>query len=85
MTPASATPMSIKERIVSFDGALDAEDLSKILKVDKASIYKQARQGTIPSFRIDTMVRFDPKALCEWYDLQAMGDVSLRNPTKKSR
>jgi excisionase family DNA binding protein len=70
MTPASATPMSIKDRIASFDGALEAEDLARILKINKASIYKQARKGTIPSFRVGTSIRFDPKALCEWYDRQ---------------
>ena len=62
--------MSIKEKICSFDGALEAKDLAKILGVKKTMIYQQARKGTIPSFRIGTLVRFDPRAVCDWFDRQ---------------
>jgi excisionase family DNA binding protein len=70
MTPESTTPMSIKERIGSFGGALNAEELAKIFRVTKASIYEQTRKGSLPSFRVGTSVRFDPKVVCEWYDRQ---------------
>jgi predicted DNA-binding transcriptional regulator AlpA len=70
MTPESTTPMSIKERIASFGRALEAKELAGIFGVTEALIYKQARTGAMPNFRIGTLVRFDPKAVCEWYDRQ---------------
>jgi excisionase family DNA binding protein len=70
MTPASATPMNIKERIASFGRALEAKELAEIFGVTEALIYKQARTGAIPSFRIGTLVRFDPRAVCDWLDRQ---------------
>lgn len=63
-------PTSIKERICNFEGALQARDLANIFGVTKNLIYEQARIGTLPSFRIGTAVRFDPRAVCEWYEKQ---------------
>lgn len=63
-------PMSIKEKIGSFSKAMQAKDLAGIFGVTKDLIYEQARLGTIPSFRIGTAVRFDPKRVSEWYDKQ---------------
>lgn len=63
-------PMSIKEKIASFTGAMEAKDLATIFSVTKATIYEQARLGILPSFRIGTAVRFDPRAVCDWYERQ---------------
>jgi excisionase family DNA binding protein len=63
-------PMSIKERIDSFGRALEAKELATLFNVTEDLIYKQARTGVMPSFKIGTLVRFDPKALCEWIDKQ---------------
>ena len=69
-TATTTTMMSMKERLFSFGRALGVKDLASIFGVTEATIYKQARQGTIPSFRIGTLVRFDPKLVCEWYEKQ---------------
>lgn len=59
----------IKDHLLTFARPwMEAEDVAAILGVKKDSIYKQARAGSIPSYRIGTSVRFDPKKLCEWYD-----------------
>jgi predicted DNA-binding transcriptional regulator AlpA len=63
-------PMGVKERIGSFGRALEAKELAAIFGVTEALIYKQARKGIIPSFRIGTLVRFDPRAVCDWFDRQ---------------
>lgn len=69
MQTAQAIP-SLRDRIIAFDGALTAKDVSKLLQMDTDTIYKAARRGEIPSFRIGTSVRFDPKNLAEWYERQ---------------
>lgn len=64
------TPQGIREMIAGFNRALTAEEIAGLLGVSKQMIRKQSRAGSIPSFRIGTSVRFDPKKLCEWYERQ---------------
>lgn len=66
----NTVPMSLKERIHSFGRALEAKELAAIFGVTEDLIYKQARTGVMPSFRIGTLVRFDPMEVCEWYEGQ---------------
>jgi hypothetical protein len=33
---------------------------------DKVTVFKQAAAGRIPSFRVGTCVRFDPRAVAQW-------------------
>lgn len=70
MPAATTQPLSVRDRIASFDHALTADDLSKLFAVEPDSIYKKARAGDIPSFRIGTSVRFDPKQIIDWLDRQ---------------
>jgi excisionase family DNA binding protein len=72
------TGVGIKARLMAFPGAVEAEDVAAILGVKKDSIYKLARSGGIPCFRIGTSVRFDPKKLSEWYDGQCIGDSGVK-------
>jgi len=74
-TTGSATPqlsdgtpesLSLADRIERMGRALNAEELSEILNVSKITIFKQAKAGRIPSFRIGTCVRFDPGAVATW-------------------
>lgn len=58
--------MSIAEQIENIGRALTAEDLAALLSVSKITIYKLAAAGMIPSFKIGTLVRFDPKAIAAW-------------------
>jgi len=46
--------------------ALTAEELAEMLTVSRITIFKQAKAGRIPSFRIGTCVRFDPRAVAQW-------------------
>jgi excisionase family DNA binding protein len=58
--------MILADRIEQMDRALTAEDLAKLLSVSKVTIFKQAAAGKIPSFRVGTCVRFDPRAVAHW-------------------
>jgi excisionase family DNA binding protein len=59
-------PLTLADRIERTARALTADELSKILTVSRITIFKQAKAGRIPSFRIGTCVRFDPRAIANW-------------------
>jgi excisionase family DNA binding protein len=58
--------MLIADQIEKTGHALTAEDLAKLLSVSKVTIFKHAAAGRIPSFRVGTCVRFDPRAVADW-------------------
>jgi excisionase family DNA binding protein len=62
----SPTNLTLAEHIKRIEGAMTAEKLAKLLGVSKITIFKQAKAGRIPSFRIGTCVRFDPRAVANW-------------------
>jgi len=59
-------PLSLIERIKNMDHAMTADELAEILAVSPVTIFKHAKAGRIPSFRIGTCVRFDPHSVAEW-------------------
>jgi excisionase family DNA binding protein len=71
---------SLASRVRGMHGALDADELSKLLGVAKVTILRRAKRGKIPSFRIGTMVRFDPQAISRW--LLEQGVQSLSSPKR---
>jgi excisionase family DNA binding protein len=58
--------MSLPDRIERISRALTADELASMLTVAKVTIFKQAKAGRIPSFRIGSCVRFDPKMVAQW-------------------
>jgi excisionase family DNA binding protein len=58
--------MQIADLIEQTDHALTADELSRFLAVSRITIFKQAKAGRIPSFRVGTCVRFDPKSIGAW-------------------
>jgi excisionase family DNA binding protein len=65
--PYSTTePLSLADRIERIGRALTANELAEMLSVSKITIFKQAKVGRIPSFRIGTCVRFDPRSVAQW-------------------
>ncbi len=71
---------SLASRVRGMHGALDADELAKLLGVAKVTILRRAKRGKIPSFRIGTMVRFDPQAISRW--LLEQGVQSLSTPKR---
>jgi excisionase family DNA binding protein len=63
---SSTEPLSLADRIERIGRALTANELAEMLSVSKITIFKQAKAGRIPSFRIGTCVRFDPRSVAQW-------------------
>ena len=63
---STAGPMSLPDQIERIGRALTADELASMLTVSRITIFKQAKAGRIPSFRIGTCVRFDPKTVAQW-------------------
>ena len=66
MARRKAEPLSLADRIERRKRALTAAELADLLTVSRITIFKQAKAGRIPSFRIGTCVRFDPKSVAQW-------------------
>jgi excisionase family DNA binding protein len=60
----------LADRIEQSNQALTAVELAEILGVSRITIFKQAKTGRIPSFRVGTCVRFDPAAVAKWLRTQ---------------
>jgi excisionase family DNA binding protein len=58
--------ITLADRVEQTGHALTADDVAKLLSVSRITVFKQAKAGRIPSFRIGTCVRFDPKSVAEW-------------------
>jgi excisionase family DNA binding protein len=65
----TSTP-SLADLIEQTGHALTADELARVLSVSRITIFKQAKAGRIPSFRIGTCVRFDPCAVAQWLRTQ---------------
>lgn len=63
---SSMEPLSLADRIERTGRALTANELAEMLAVSRITIFKLAKRGRIPSFRIGTCVRFDPHSVARW-------------------
>jgi excisionase family DNA binding protein len=61
-----AEPIALADRIELFGRAMTATQLATLLSVSRIIIYKLAKKNRIPSFRVGTCVRFDPRAVANW-------------------
>lgn len=57
---------SLPQRIEGIKRAITASELAALLAVSPITIYKMAKAGRMPSFRVGTAVRFDPRAVAQW-------------------
>jgi len=46
--------------------ALTVREVAEFFNVSAMTIYRLAKAGHIPSFRVGNSLRFDPKALASW-------------------
>jgi excisionase family DNA binding protein len=63
---ARSVPHSIMSRIGARKTALTATELAAFLSVSPEQIYKLTKKGTLPSIRIGTSIRYDPRKTAEW-------------------
>jgi len=55
--------MNLAEEIENLDRCLTAPELARFMSVHPATAYRWAINGTIPSFRVGSVVRFDCRAV----------------------
>jgi excisionase family DNA binding protein len=58
--------MSLADKIERIGRAMTAKELAGFLSVSEVTIFKHAAAGRIPSFRVGSCVRFDPRAVATW-------------------
>ncbi len=56
----------LPDQIERIGHALTAAELATLLAVSRITIFKLAKSGRIPCFRIGTCVRFDPRQVANW-------------------
>ena len=57
---------TLADYLSELDHCLTAPELARILGIHRITVYKLATAGEIPSFRIASAVRFDPRAIARW-------------------
>jgi excisionase family DNA binding protein len=57
----------------SAKGALTAKQLAEVLNISPKTVFKLAKAGRIPSFRVGTAVRFDARLIVDWLRRQRTG------------
>lgn len=56
---------------------MDVHDLARYLRLSEAKIYKLARAGGIPAFRLGKTWRFRKTLIDEWIQEQTMGSLKM--------
>jgi hypothetical protein len=59
--PKSPLP-TLREKLASFDGAIGADDIARLLQTSRHTIYLWVRDNKIPYFRLNGCLKFDPCA-----------------------
>jgi len=57
---------SLPQRIECIQKAMTARQVAEFLAISPITVYKMAKAGRLPSFRVGTAVRFDPRAIAQW-------------------
>jgi excisionase family DNA binding protein len=65
-TPKSDVNLTLVQRLNRIERPVDASALAELLGVSAVTVYKLAKKGAIPSFRIATAVRFDTRLVARW-------------------
>lgn len=59
---------SLAETIRARRKAIKIEEVADILSLSQTTLYDWVRTRQIPSYRMGTTIRFDPKELADWLD-----------------
>jgi len=62
----SGSSRTLADRIADSRKALTAYKLAELLSVSAISIFRLAKRGVIPAFRVGTSLRFCPAAIARW-------------------
>jgi excisionase family DNA binding protein len=59
---------TLREKLASFDGAIGADDIARLLQTSRHTIYSWVRENRIPYFRLNGSLKFDPALIADWID-----------------
>ena len=62
----ASTLEALPDQIERIPHALTTAELARWLAVSRITVFKLAKAGRIPCFRIGTCIRFDPKVVAHW-------------------
>ena len=68
-----------------MEGILEVEEACKYLKMAKVTLYRHARNGVIPAFKVGGAWKFNKNSLDDWIHQRVKEDTaarSLRSSTK---
>jgi excisionase family DNA binding protein len=74
----------LASRIEKMPNALSAKQLRTLLNISKTTLYEKVAQGTIPYYRIGTIIRFDPVRIAAWLREQEVGSFEFGRPLKRA-
>jgi excisionase family DNA binding protein len=64
---AEIVTLTLTETIArNVKGALTAKQLAGMLSISSKTVFKLAKAGRIPSFRVGSAVRFDARHVIDW-------------------
>jgi excisionase family DNA binding protein len=64
---AEIITLTVTQKIArDVKGALTAKQLAGMLNISPKTVFKLAKAGRIPSFRVGSAVRFDPRHVIDW-------------------
>jgi excisionase family DNA binding protein len=69
--PLAVIESSIASTLRQKCGAWTAEELAELFSFNHEHIYKLAKQGRLPCFRLGGGVRFDPNITATWWEAKA--------------
>ena len=58
------------ENLEKRQRALKVSEVADLFQVSPMTIYRAAKDGSLPSFKVGSSLRFDPKAVVAWLKRQ---------------
>jgi excisionase family DNA binding protein len=55
---------------------ISATELAALLNVTRMSVHLWAKDGTLPHYRVNTRLRFDPAEVAEWLERRRVGNAA---------
>src|ERR1700722_10005597 len=82
--PKPKNPLpTLREKLASFDGAIGADDIARLLQTSRHTIYLWVRDNTIPPFRLNGSLKFDPALIADWIDSTSSTPQSQHRPERE--
>jgi len=64
------TASALIENLEKRQRALKASEVADLFQVSPMTIYRAAKEGSLPSFKVGSSLRFDPKTVIAWLKRQ---------------